>query len=264
MTIINSVRDPSAVSEARRSGMGFARQSGLRQEVEARIALVATELDEADLEELVADRTRELAEVNQRLADEVSERRKAETALWHTQKFDLIGQLTGGIAHDFNNLLTVISGNLELIHQAFENHPDPLSSTSQPRLLKLLVAAEGAADHAAKITQQLLAFAEPTRVDHLLKASEGFLQRAAGEAVSVTFVSAPVLWQCRIDPVQLEAAILNLVVNARDAMPEGGTLWIEVANVSVDEASREAERELSLATMCGSSSRVLGTAWRRR
>lgn len=81
MSIINSVRDPSAVSEARRSVMGFARQSGLRQEVEARIALVATELDEADLEELVADRTRELAEVNQRLANEVSDRRKAETAL---------------------------------------------------------------------------------------------------------------------------------------------------------------------------------------
>jgi C4-dicarboxylate-specific signal transduction histidine kinase len=148
-----------------------------------------------NLEELVADRTRELAEVKQRLADEVSERRKAETALWHTQKLDLIGQLTGGIAHDFNNLLTVISGNLELIHQAFENPPDPLSSTSQPRLLKLLVTAEGAADHAAKITQQLLAFArrsrfaaEPTRVDDLLKASEGFLRRAAGEAVSVTFV----------------------------------------------------------------------------
>ena len=202
-----------------------------------------------NLEELVADRTRELAEVNQRLADEVSERRKAETALWHTQKLDLIGQLTGGIAHDFNNLLTVISGNLELIHQAFENPPDPLSSTSQPRLLKLLVTAEGAADHAAKITQQLLAFArrstfaaEPTRVDDLLKASEGFLRRAAGEAVSVTFVGAPLLWQCRIDPVQLEAAILKLVVNARDAMPEGGTLRIEVANVSVDEASREAER----------------------
>ena len=204
-----------------------------------------------NLEKLVADRTRELADGNRRLADEASERRKVEAALWHTQKLDLIGQLTGGIAHDFNNLLTVISGNLELIHQAFENHLDPLS-TSQPRLLKLLVTAEGAADHAAKITQQLLAFArrsafapEPTCVADLLAASEGFLRRAAGEAVSVTFVSAPHLWQCRIDPVQLEAAILNLVVNARDAMPDGGALRIEVANVSVDEASSKIDRTVA-------------------
>ena len=201
-----------------------------------------------NLEEMVADRTRELAEVNQRLADEVSERRKAETALWHTQKLDLMGQLTGGIAHDFNNLLMVISGNLELIHRALENHFD-LQSTSQPRLLKLLVTAEGAADHAAKITQQLLAFArrsaftaEPASVGDLVVASEGFLRRAAGEAVSVTFACAPHLWQCRIDPVQLEAAILNLVVNARDAMPDGGCLRIEMANVTVNETSREVKR----------------------
>jgi signal transduction histidine kinase len=201
-----------------------------------------------NLEQLVAERTRELAEVNQRLADEVSERRKMETALWHTQKLELIGQLTGGIAHDFNNLLTVISGNLELVHEAFENHPDQLS-TSQSRLLRLLVTAEGAADHAAKITQQLLAFArrsafvmEAARLGDLLAASESFLRRAAGEAVSVTFSCAPQLWECRIDPVQLEAAILNLVVNARDAMLEGGSLRIEVANVSVDEASPEAQR----------------------
>jgi signal transduction histidine kinase len=204
-----------------------------------------------NLEELVAERTRELAEVNQRLAEEVAERRKVETALWHTQKLDLIGQLTGGIAHDFNNLLTVISGNLELIHEAFQSYPDQLS-TSQSRLLRLLVTAEGAADHAAKITQQLLAFArrsafvmESACVGDLLAASEGFLRRAAGEAVSVTFACAPDLWQCRIDPVQLEAALLNLVVNARDAMLGGGSLRIEVTNVSVDEASTEAQRAVA-------------------
>ena len=201
-----------------------------------------------NLEELVAERTRELAEVNQRLANEVAERRKMETALWHTQKLDLIGQLTGGIAHDFNNLLTVISGNLELIHEAFQSCPDQ-RSTSQSRLLRLLVTAEGAADHAAKITQKLLAFArhssfiaEAASVGDLLAASEGFLRRAAGESVSVTFACAPSLWQCRIDPVQLEAALINLVVNARDAMSGGGSLRIEGANVSVDDASTEAQR----------------------
>src|SRR6516162_1292062 len=201
-----------------------------------------------NLEQLVIERTRELAEANRRLGDEIADRRKAEAVLWHTQKLALMGQLTGGIAHDFNNLLMVISGNLELIHRALENHFD-LQSTSQPRLLKLLVTAEGAADHAAKITQQLLAFArrsaftaEPASVGDLVVASEGFLRRAAGEAVSVTFACAPHLWQCRIDPVQLEAAILNLVVNARDAMPDGGCLRIEMANVTVNETSREVKR----------------------
>src|SRR5262249_28799984 len=73
-----------------------------------------------NLEELVVERTRDLADINQRLADEITDRRQAEAALWHTQKLDLIGQLTGGIAHDFNNLLMVISGNLELLHEAFD------------------------------------------------------------------------------------------------------------------------------------------------
>jgi signal transduction histidine kinase len=199
------------------------------------------------LEELVAERTSELAEANRRLANEIADRRKAESVLWHTQKLDLIGQLTGGIAHDFNNLLTVISGNLELIHEVFECRVDP-PSKSRSRLLRLLSTAQGAADHAAKITQRLLAFArgstftaEPLCVADLLTASEGFLRRAAGEAVVVTFSYAPNLWRCRIDPVQLEAAILNLVVNARDAMPKGGSLRIETANRSVSEASEEAE-----------------------
>jgi len=199
------------------------------------------------LEELVAERTRELAEANRCLANEIADRRKAEAVLWHTQKLDLIGQLTGGIAHDFNNLLTVISGNLELIHEEFERC-SYLPSKLQSRLLRLLSTAEGAADHAAKITQQLLAFArrtaftaEPVCVVDLLTASEGFLRRAAGEAVVVTFACAPSLWRCRIDPVQLEAAILNLVVNARDAMPKGGGLRIEASNRSVCEASEEVQ-----------------------
>ena len=201
-----------------------------------------------NLEQLVAERTGELAETNRRLADEIADRRQAEAALWHTQKLDLIGQLTGGIAHDFNNLLMVISGNLELVHEAFDSGAK-LSSARRGQLRQLLDSAEAATEHAAKITQQLLAFAqhstfttETVRVTDLLVVSEGFLRRAAGEAIEVAFVSATDLWHCRVDPVQLEATILNLVVNARDAMPRGGKLCVESANVSVGAASSEVER----------------------
>ena len=192
-----------------------------------------------NLEQLVAERTGELAETNRRLADEIADRRQAEAALWHTQKLDLIGLLTGGIAHDFNNLLMVISGNLELVHEALDASAK-LSSARRAQLRELLSSAEAATEHAAKITQQLLAFArrstftaETICVTDLLAVSEGFLRRAAGEAIEVAFACASDLWNCRVDPVQLEAALLNLVVNARDAMPEGGKLSVESANVSV-------------------------------
>ena len=142
----------------------------------------------------------------------------------------------------------VISGNLELVHEAFDSGAK-LSSARRAQLRQLLGSAESAAEHAAKITQQLLAFAqrstfttETVRVTDLLTVSEGFLRRAAGEAIEVAFVCASDLWYCRVDPVQLEAAILNLVVNARDAMPQGGKLCVESANVSVAVASSEVER----------------------
>jgi signal transduction histidine kinase len=200
------------------------------------------------LEQLVAERTRELFEANQVLAKEVTDRRDAEMTLWHTQKLDLLGQLTGGIAHDFNNLLTVISGNLELIHGTMMEGSD-LSPATRDRLLQRLVSAEDATGHAATITQQLLAFArrgtlilEPVNIVDFWKAEEGFLRRAAGEAVTMDFVYVPDLGHCQTDPILLEAAILNLVVNARDAMLDGGSLLIEAANVSVDHASPVAAR----------------------
>lgn len=202
-----------------------------------------------DLAETVAERTHELAHASRRLAEETADRRQAEAALWHAQKLDLIGQLTGGIAHDFNNLLMVISGNLELLHEAFDGHVKLPSA----EMRQLLGNAELAAEHAAKITQQLLAFARRSTLTEetvcftdLLAVSESFLRRVAGEAIDVGFVSASGLWHCRVDVVQLEAAILNLVVNARDAMPRGGKLNIEVMNVSVATASEEAMRGVSI------------------
>jgi signal transduction histidine kinase len=116
-------------------------------------------------------------------------------------------------------------------------------------LQQLLGAAEAATEHAAKITQQLLAFArrstftaEPVCITDLLVVSEGFLRRAAGKAIEMAFACASDLWHSRVDPAQLEAAILNLVVNARDAMPRGGKLRLTSANVSVASAGGEAER----------------------
>ncbi len=203
-----------------------------------------------ELEELVAERTHELAEANQRLAKEAADRLKAEMALWHTQKLDLIGQLTGGIAHDFNNLLTVISGNLELVHQTFDGGAK-LTSARRDRLRHLLVTAEAATESAAKITQQLLAFgrhntfaAEPTSLSDLLVTAQDFLQRAAGETIDFGCSCASDLWHCRVDPAQLEAAILNLVVNARDAMPEGGRLRVELGNLSIGATGGGEERDV--------------------
>ena len=201
-----------------------------------------------NLEELVTERTRELVEANRGLAKEAADRRKAEMALWHAQKLDLIGQLTGGIAHDFNNLLTVISGNLELIHNTVRDIDD-LYPAARAKLLRRLGSAEDATRHAARITQQLLAFArrgtlilEPVHIGDFLDAEENFLRRAAGEAVTLDFVCAPGVWYCQTDRMLLEAAILNLVVNARDAMLDAGSLLIEAANVAVGPASPEAGR----------------------
>jgi signal transduction histidine kinase len=203
------------------------------------------------LEQLVAERSRELFEANQGLAKEAAERRAAEMALWHAQKLDLIGQLTGGIAHDFNNLLTVISGNLELVQNALKSGDD-LRPSGRNRVLERLASAEVATGNAAKITQQLLAFArrgtlalEPVNLGDFLDDEQDFLRRAAGEAVTMDLVCETGLWQCETDPILLEAAILNLVVNARDAMPDGGSLLVKAANVSVDAGDQAAARGVS-------------------
>jgi signal transduction histidine kinase len=194
------------------------------------------------LEARVAERTHELAEANRRLAAEQEHHRRTQEVLWHTQKLEAVGQLTGGVAHDFNNLLTVITGNLELIQATIERgHELPVE-----RLSKLIGTAQNAAHHGAQITRQLLAFgrrstlrAETIDLNSFLSASEDFLRRALGEAIELDLVYAPDLWPCWADPVQFEAAILNLVVNARDAMPRGGRLSIETDNVEIDRATAE-------------------------
>jgi signal transduction histidine kinase len=195
-----------------------------------------------------AERTSQLLETNQKLEIETAERRKAEEVLWHTQKLEVVGQLTGGIAHDFNNLLAVIVGSMEVIRAAFESDGDMPRS----RILRLLKASESATDRATKLTQQLLAFArrstmkfDVVALDEVVVGCEPFLRRALGETIALKLSFEPALWACRIDTTQFEAAILNLVVNARDAMPSGGTLSIATSNVVIDAAQARRTAELT-------------------
>jgi signal transduction histidine kinase len=195
-----------------------------------------------DLEFEVAERTRQLLELGRRLEIESAERRKAEEVLWHTQKLDAIGQLTGGIAHDFNNLLAVIVGSMEVMRAAFEGD----RQVPRARILRMLRASESATDRATKLTQQLLAFArrstlklDVVALDEVIVGCEPFLRRAIGETIALKLAFAPDLWACRVDAAQFEAAVLNLVVNARDAMPPGGKLEIATGNVVIDAAQAD-------------------------
>ncbi len=200
------------------------------------------------LELLIAERTRALTEANRRLKIEIEERRKTEDVLWHTQKLEVVGQLTGGIAHDFNNLLAVIVGSMEMIRNAFETGGE----LPRAKIMRLLKASEAATGRATKLTQQLLAFArrsaftlDVVALDEVLVACEPFLRRALGETNVLDLDFEPDLWSCRIDASQFEAAVLNLVVNARDAMPLGGRVEIATSNVVVDAAEARRSPDLT-------------------
>jgi PAS domain S-box-containing protein len=176
---------------------------------------------------------------------DLTERRATQERLSQSQKMEGIGRLTGGVAHDFNNLLTIIIGNLEALdRQLQEAQPDI------GRLKRSTDYAIRGARRAASLTQRLLAFSrqqplEPKSIDvgRLVTGMSDLLRRTLSEQVSVETVLAGGLWRAHVDPNQLEIAILNLAVNARDAMPNGGKLTIETANVHLDElyASGQAE-----------------------
>ncbi|HEX3858497.1 MAG TPA: ATP-binding protein [Pseudolabrys sp.] len=192
------------------------------------------------LEEAVKERTRELEAEN-------AARIRAEELLRQAQKMDAVGQLTGGVAHDFNNLLTVVLGGLEMIERQI-----PAMNTS-PAVARIVrgkdMAIEGVR-RAAKLTSRLLAFArqqplEPKNVDanKLVSAVCELLRQTLGEAVQLETVLAGGLWRTFADGNQLENAVVNLAVNARDAMPDGGKLTIETANCYLDEAYAQALAE---------------------
>jgi len=174
---------------------------------------------------------------------DLTERRAIEEQLRQSQKMEAIGQLTGGVAHDFNNLLTVIVGNLETIWR----HAPP----EDGRLRRAIDQVTRGAQRAVTLTQQLLAFSrrqplnpKPTDINRLVAGMSDLIRRTIGESIAVETVLAGGLWRVEIDAHQLENALLNLAVNARDAMPEGGKLTIETANAHLDEGYADRYPEL--------------------
>jgi signal transduction histidine kinase len=181
-----------------------------------------------------------------RVAEEIRERMQAEEALRQAQKMEAIGQLTGGVAHDFNNLLTVIMGGLDSIRRELDGSAEP----DLARIRRLQAMAFQGAERASNLTARLLAFArrqplDPKAVDlnKLVLGLSDLLQRTLGETIALEAVSSPGLWLAHADPAELESAIINLAINARDAMPDGGKLTIETANANLGEDYVEALME---------------------
>jgi len=178
------------------------------------------------LDQRVRDRTAELAGLNVKLEAEIAQRKRTEAALVQSQKMEAIGQLTGGLAHDFNNLLTAVIGNLDMIR----------ARASDPRMVRYASNAFQAAERGSKLTAQLLAFSRtqklatvPVDVNALIEGMREILAQSLGGTVNIEIELAPGLPAAMADANQLELAILNLSLNGRDAMPDGGTLTIATA-----------------------------------
>ena len=185
------------------------------------------------LEQRVTQRTTELADALRKLQHESDEREAAQAALRQAQRMESLGQLTGGVAHDFNNLLQVISGNLQLLRREVAGNE---------RAEKRVQSAIGGVTRGAKLASQLLAFGrrqplEPKvlNIGRFIKGMDDMLRRALGEEIELETVISGGLWNTLVDPGQIENAILNLGINARDAMPEGGKLMIEAGNAMLDD-----------------------------
>ena len=214
-----------------------------------------------------------LAELNATLEEQVRARTAellaAEATLRQSQKMEAVGQLTGGLAHDFNNLLTAITGGLELL----------ATRLAQGRLAdvdRYLKVAQEAAQRAATLTHRLLAFSrrqtldpKPTDINKLVYGMDDLIRRTVGPAVTVEVVDSPAAWPVLVDPNQLENALLNLCINGRDAMPEGGVLTIKTGNRTLD-ASEAQERDLAASeyvmlcvsdTGCGMTADVIARAF---
>ena len=213
-----------------------------------RVALLFNDISERRRAELALERSQaELQNLNgsleQRVRQRSEELRIAEEALRQSQKMEAVGQLTGGLAHDFNNLLTGMMGNLELLQtRVARGRLDDLD--------RFVNAAQGAGRRAASLTQRLLAFSrrqtldpKPTDVNRLIAGMEELLRRTVGGTSEIEIVGAAGLWAASIDAGQLENALLNLCINARDAMPDGGRITIETANKWLDDRTAQ-ERDL--------------------
>jgi len=195
------------------------------------------------LEIRVAERTAELEAANQRLRDEAESRAAAEALVRQMQKMEVVGQLTGGLAHDFNNMLAIVIGSLDMAKKYFQRDPDKASRSIDH-------AVEGAT-RAAELTARLLAFSRqqplaprPVDANKLVSGMSELLTRTLGGNVRMETVLAGGLWRMFADPPQLESAILNLCVNGRDAMPEGGKITLETMNAHLDDVYAETNAEV--------------------
>ena len=193
------------------------------------------------VQEKLKSRTAKLSVINRQLSEEITTRRQAEEALLQAQKMEAVGQLTGGVAHDFNNLLTIITGNLQMLEEQLRE--DPL-------LGRLVQGALKAAAQGAELIGKLLVFSrrqalrpQPIDLNQLLGNMTELLHRTLGETIAIETRLERELWPALVDAHQVEMALLNLAVNARDAMPHGGTLTIATTNITLGEdyAAREAE-----------------------
>jgi nitrogen-specific signal transduction histidine kinase len=186
---------------------------------------------------------RRVEERGRALEAEIAERRRMEGMVEQAQRLEAIGQLTGGVAHDFNNLLTVVIGQTESII---------LAAGDNERIVRMAQSAQRVAERGAQLTAQLLAFArrqrlhpEPVMLHRSMAATSELIRRAVGEAITLDVEADPDLWPSLVDPAQFESAVINLALNARDAMPEGGRLTIAMRNAAVAEVEA---RHLDLAT----------------
>ena len=197
------------------------------------------------LETQVRERTAELEDALERLKAETAERERAEASLRQSQKMEAVGQLTGGIAHDFNNMLTGVIGSLDFMRRR-------LAAGKFKDLDRYLDTASASAARAASLTQRLLAFSRrqsldpmPADINELIVSMADLMDRAVNERIDLKLVLASDLPAAVVDTHQLENAILNLVLNARDAMPEGGALTVETSTVDLDEAQAAARPGLT-------------------
>lgn len=190
----------------------------------------------------LSKRAHQLANVNHRLQEEMEERRKTEEALRQSHKMEAIGQLSGGIAHDFNNLIMIVKGNLRLLKRRLGAEAENASA--------YIASADEALDRAAHLTQRILAFSRrqpltPQRVNlsTLVQGLSELIRHSVGEKVEIT-LRLTASWSTLCDINQMENVLLNLAINARDAMPDGGRLVVETRNVTLTEPPRDVEGEV--------------------
>ena len=229
-TLVSVVR--TALRGRLRQYEARARLEALREsESHARGAEASLRRLNETLEARVQERTAELAATNRQLVAQIEEREKVESTLRQMQRLEAIGQLTSGVAHDFNNLLTVVLGNIGFIEKSVVRDTKLKQRLSHMRL---------AAERGAKLTSQLLAFSrrqrlepEPFDLNKALANMRDLLQSTLGGGIAINTEFGTGLWPALADPTQIELVVLNLVINARDAMQDRGTVTIETANAKI-------------------------------